>query len=117
MIIDLSIYKKEDLEIKSLKGTTFIIPGNFTTEFYINLLDKFEKIKKKNSKTNPLEYIKLAEGLALDILSLDKTKTVTIDTVKEEFSDIYALSALINSVMSYVGEIDNDPLHNAPMSR
>lgn len=29
MIIDLSVYKKEDLEIKSLKGTTYTIPGNF----------------------------------------------------------------------------------------
>ncbi len=109
MIIDLSVYKKEDLEIKSLKGTTYTIPGNFSTDFYINLLDKYQKLDaKKNS--SPAEYIKIAKDFALEILSLDKTKTITSELIEEEFNDINVLRALLTGVMNYANEISNDPL-------
>lgn len=113
-VIDLSIYRKDDLEIKSLKGNIYTIPGNFSTEFYINLYDKYQKIQSKKKKDEAKEYMQIAKDLALDILKLDKSKNVTMETIENEFDDLNVLIALISEIITYANDINNDPLQVSP---
>ena len=45
-IIDLSTLKKEDIEIVSLKGITYTIPGNFASEYMVKIYKTQEEVKK-----------------------------------------------------------------------
>lgn len=102
-VIDLSKYKKEDLEIISLEGNTYTIPGNIPSEFYCDLFESRKKIEKIKNNNFP-EYLILMKELCLKIISLDKNSEVDMSTIDEEFNDLDILEILITDVMSFLNE-------------
>jgi len=114
-IIDLSVLKKEDLTVKSLKGTEFNIPGNFSTEFYLNLYDVYTRVNKVKA-TDYKASIKLLKEIALEIIKLDTSKEVSMGTINEEFNDFGVLQMLLVETMKHANEITNDPNSKSPTS-
>lgn len=112
-IIDLSVYRKEPITIKSLTGDEYNIEGNFSTEFYLYLYDTYSKIQKlqKDDYKKALEVMK---ELVLEIIKLDRSKSPTKETIKEQFNDFNALMAMISGVMKYANEITSDPNSESP---
>ena len=115
-IIDLSVFKKEDLVIKSLTGEAYRIPGNFSTEFYINLYDAYNKVQKLTKKDFS-QAVKAMKDIALEIIKLDKSKNPTIETIEEQFDDMTVLQLLIGEMMKYADEVTNDPNSQSPTSK
>ncbi|MEA4921388.1 MAG: hypothetical protein VB078_10785 [Clostridiaceae bacterium] len=115
-IIDLSVFQKEDLVIKSLTGEEYHIPGNFSTEFYLYLYNAFTKIQKQKQE-DYTEALNLLKSVALEIIKLDKSKNVSMDTIKEQFDDFNVLQALIGQTMQYANEVVSDPTTGSPTSK
>lgn len=100
-LIDLSGYKKEDIIIKSLTGTEYTIPGNFASEFFI----KIYKTKTNVNKLKEQEFEKAFQILkewTLELISLDKTKTVSMETIENEFNDFKVLEILLTNIMQCI---------------
>ncbi|WP_312729409.1 hypothetical protein [Enterococcus sp.] len=115
-IIDLSVFKKENLTIESMTGEKYIIPGNFSTEFYIYLMgayERYQKLKKEDYKAS-MDFMR---EIALEIIKLDTTKSPTMATIDEQFNDFRAPMALVKGVMDYAVNEANDPLSESPNSK
>jgi uncharacterized protein Yka (UPF0111/DUF47 family) len=126
-IIDSSIYQKEDILIKSITGEEYIIPGNLSTEFYIEFMVFFQNVtelaseadkllKKKASKTVAKEITEiekqvdlLKKEIVLKILQQDKSKTITMETIDKQFNNKNAIDDILNGVSAHVAEINADP--------
>lgn len=115
-MIDLSVFKQDDIEIKSLNGTIYTIPGNFTTEFYLSLYNAQMKIEKINKKNEFESYLQIMKEIALEIIKLDTSKSVTMETINSEFNDIKVLEALLGIIMKQSSEISNNPNLQSPTS-
>lgn len=109
-IIDLSLLVREPLIFRDATGEEYIIPGEVDLGFVIKLSAYQEKIK--NLKTD-FEALAKVQELVVDILSMDKSKTVDINFVKERFSDIRVLKAIIENTIVFVHEIASDPNLNS----
>ena len=114
-IIDLSVLKKDDLIIKSLEGTEYKIKGNFSTEFYLELYNAYQKIQKVG-KGNFEKQLQLLKETVLSIIKMDNSKSPTIDTINSEFNDFKALEMCLSATMAYANSIVNDPNSNSPAS-
>ena len=101
--IDLSGFYKEDIEIISLTGTTYTIPGNFSSELFVNLYDTYDELKKLKNKDVKRAFQMMKEW-ALAIIALDKSKDVSMETVEREFNDFRVLEALLTNLMSMANE-------------
>lgn len=101
--IDLSTLYKEDIDIVSLTGTTYTIPGNFSSEFFVNLYDTYAELKKLKGKDVKRAFEMLKEW-TLTVISMDKTKEVTMETVDREFNDIRVLEMLLTNLLSAANE-------------
>lgn len=101
--IDLSSLKKEDVDIVSLTGTTYTIPGNFSSELFVSLYDTYAELKelKENDIKRAFEMLK---GWALAIISMDKSKDVTMETVEREFNDFRVLEMLLTNLLQMANE-------------
>jgi len=112
-IIDLSVFRKDNLTIKSLTGEEYIIPGNVPTEFYILIYDYYDKIQKSKkkdiTKQEFSDTMNLLKDVALEIIKLDQTKEVTMDTINKQFNDIHVLELLLGEVMKHVNEVTQSP--------
>ena len=96
--IDLSALKQDDVEIVSLTGTVYTIPGNFSTELFLNLYDTYDEVKKLK-ETDFREAFAIMKKWALEIISMDKTKKVTMKTIDQEFNDFKVLEMLLTQMM------------------
>lgn len=101
--IDLSGLKKEDIEIVSLTGNTYTIPGNFSSELFINLYETYDELKKLKSKDIKRAFEMMKEW-ALAIISMDKSKQVSMETVEREFNDFKVLEMLLTNLLSMANE-------------
>lgn len=101
--IDLSGLKKEDIEIVSLTGNTYTIPGNFSSELFINLYETYDELKKLKSKDIKRAFEMMKEW-ALAIISMDKSKHVSMETVEREFNDFKVLEMLLTNLLSMANE-------------
>ncbi len=101
--IDLSGLKKDDIEIVSLTGTTYTIPGNFSSELFVNLYDTYGELKDLKEKDVKRAFQMLKEW-ALAIISMDKSKEVTIETVEREFNDFKVLEMLLTNLLKMANE-------------
>lgn len=101
--IDLSGLYKEDIEIVSLTKNIYTIPGNFPSEFYVNLYDTYVELKKLKAKDIKRAFEMMKE-LALSIISMDKSKEVSMETVEQEFNDFRALEMLLSDFLSMANE-------------
>ena len=105
--IDLSSLKRDDIEIVSLTGTVYTIPGNFSTELFMRLYDTYDQVKKLKEE-DYREAFEVMKRWALDIVSLDKTKKVTMKTIETEFNDLRVLELLLTSMMQYANADSNE---------
>lgn len=101
--IDLSGLYKEDIEIVSLTGTTYIIPGNFSSELFVNLYDTYAELKKLKAKDIKRAF-EMMKRWALAIISMDKSKDVSMETVEQEFNDFRVLEMLLTNLLSMANE-------------
>lgn len=117
-IVDLSVFRKEDMKVISLTGEEYIIPGNVSTEFYIALYDAYQQIIKtqKEDEENFDLYLNLLKEIDLQILKLDTSKNCTMDTINTQFNDLNVLRALLDATMKHVNEATSDPNSSSPTS-
>lgn len=109
-IIDLGLLVRDPLIFKDMTGEEYIIPGEVDLGFVIKLSAYQEQIKKLK---NDIEALKKTQELVVDILSMDKSKNITIEIVREKFSDIRVLKAIIEHTINFVHEIASDPNSNS----
>lgn len=109
-IIDLSVLVHEPLIFKDIKGEEYKIPGEMDLDFMLKLNAYQEKIKKVK---NDEESIQLGRQMMVDILSLDKSKSITMDLIKDRFNDIRYMKIIIEETMKFINEIVKDPNLNS----
>lgn len=102
--IDLSGLYKEDIEIVSLTGNTYTIPGNFASELFVNLYDTYAELKKLKETEDIKRAFELMKEWALTIISMDKSKEVTMETVEREFNDFRVLEMLLTNLLKMANE-------------
>lgn len=112
-IIDLGVLVKEPLVFKRTDEEKYTIPGEISTQFVIRLSHYSQQIKEIKDEAEALEKM---QALCVDILNLDKTKSVTLDYLKEHFDNIQMLKVIISETMKHVQGIANDPNSNSPGS-
>jgi len=105
-IIDLGLLVQEPLIFKDTTGELYTIPGEVSTKLYIKLTKLCEDIKKITDEEEG--FTKLQE-IVTEILSLDKSKKIDIDYVKERFDDLRFLQVIVNEMMKHISEISNSP--------
>ena len=105
-IIDLGILVKEPLIFKDTKGDVYTIPGEISTQFVIKLSKYAQDIKDIKDEEKAFEKM---QEIVTDILSLDKSKSITLNFVKERFDDVRFLKVIVNEMIKHVKEIADDP--------
>lgn len=101
--IDLSGLYREDIEIVSLTGNTYTIPGNFASELFVNLYDTYGELKELKSKDIKRAF-ELMKEWALTIISMDKSKQVSMETIEREFNDFKVLEMLLTNLLKMANE-------------
>lgn len=101
--IDLSGLYKEDIEIVSLTGSTYTIPGNFSSELFVNLYETYEELKALKD-TDIKRAFEMLKEWALAIISMDKSQQVSMETVELEFNDFKVLEMLLTNLLKMANE-------------
>ena len=101
--IDLSGLYKEDIEIVSLTGNTYTIPGNFSSELFVNLYETYEELKALKD-TDIKRAFEMLKEWALAIISMDKSQQVSMETVEREFNDFKVLEMLLTNLLKMANE-------------
>ena len=101
--IDLSGLKKEDIEIVSLTGNVYTIPGNFSSELFVNLYETYGELKALK-ETDIKRAFQMLKEWALAIISMDKSKTVDMETVRREFNDFKVLEMLLTQLLAMAND-------------
>ncbi len=109
-IIDLSLLVREPLIFKDIKGEEYVIPGEIDLDFMLKLNAYQQKIKKVEKEE---DSITLGRQMMMDILSLDKSKNITMDLVKERFNDVRHMKIIIEQTMLFINDIVKDPNFNS----
>ncbi|MCI1964524.1 MAG: hypothetical protein LKJ17_00075 [Oscillospiraceae bacterium] len=100
-IIDLTAFEPEPLSIKMKSGMVYNIPASIS----VQLMTKIMNLQKKAKEVkDPTETFTVLFNMAFEILSLDKSKTVTMDTVRAEFDDLIILRKFINIFDDFMGK-------------
>lgn len=116
-IVDLSLLKKEDFTIKMPTGEEYTIDGNFTTEFYLDLYDSYQKVNDL-VKDDIHSAVKLLKEIVVKILSLDVNKEVTTETLKKHKIDNFEmLQSVLIAAMEQANEVTSDPNSKSPTSK
>ncbi|MEA4926303.1 MAG: hypothetical protein VB084_13455 [Syntrophomonadaceae bacterium] len=105
-IIDLSLLHREPLIFRDIKGDEYVIPGNLDLDFVLKLTAYRQNVEKVKSEE---ESINLGRQMMIDILSLDKSKEITMNLIKERFNDIRYMKIIIEHTMRFIDEIVKDP--------
>lgn len=116
--IDLSTLKQEDIPVISLTGVTYLIPGNFSTEYAITLLSVQEKAESAKAKNDVKALWMILKQWVYELISMniegtyidDDTgeevkvthKKVTKETIDREFNDIRLIEYLLAEIGSRV---------------
>lgn len=98
-IIDLSAICPEPIVVK-LPNDIYTIPATISVAYMTKIMKLQEQISNVTDKS---EYFSILKELAVAILSLDKSKTVTMETVETELDDttlLIALPKLFNEKMT-----------------
>lgn len=109
-IVDLSLLVREPLIFRDIKGEEYIIPGEIDLDFILKLTAYQQKIKKIKKED---ESIDLGRRMMIDILSLDKSKNITMELIKERFNDIRHMKIIIEQTILFINEIAKDPNFNS----
>ncbi|SHK42305.1 hypothetical protein [Desulforamulus aeronauticus] len=109
-IIDLSVLLREPLIFRDIKGEEYVIPGEIDLDFMLKLNAYQQKITKVEKEE---DSINLGRKMMIDILSLDKSKNITMDLIKERFNDIRHMKIILEQTMLFINEIVKDPNFNS----
>ena len=109
-IIDLSLLFREPLIFKDIKGEEYVIPGEIDLDFMLKLNAYQQKIKMVEKEE---DSIHLGRQIMIDILSLDKSKNITLELIKERFNDIPHMKIIIEQTILFINEIAKDPNFNS----
>ena len=117
-IVDLSLLKKEDIQIKAVTGEEYNIDGNFSTEFYLALYDAYETVQEASAKQDIHKATSLLKDIVLAILRLDPMKQdITLDTLREQkFDSFEVLQAVLAVAMEAANKAITDPNSQSPKS-
>lgn len=121
-IIDLAAFQPEPIEFILPNGEKYIVPATISVSYMTKLTAIQEKVK--NVKT-PIEQLEILQEMAYMILSLDKSKDITLEKVKTDLDDIRLLSALTQAFHEHINETANSviptgedsPNKNAPSDK
>ncbi len=91
-IIDLAAFQPETLDIKLKSGTVYSIPASVSVQTMTKIMNLQ---KKAQGITDPFDSFNILFNMAYEILSLDKTKEVTMDLVQNDFDDLILLRKFI----------------------
>ena len=69
----------------------------------MNLYDTYARLKKLKN-TDVKKAFQMMKEWALAIISLDKSKQVSMETVEREFNDFRVLEALLTQLMQMANE-------------
>ena len=112
---DLSLFKSETLEFVDPIDTsiTYTIP-EITTDFFIEIQIFGEEMEKVS---NIVDAVDGMHDMVFKILSLDKTKEITQEFIKERFNNMQILQAIILETSKFVGGQLQNPNSNSPISK
>lgn len=119
-ILDLSIFKPENIQIMAQTGEEYNIPGNsITTDFVLAFQSKAQDIAAAENAQDYQKAMDLLKEGVLSILKLDPTKQdITIDTLLEQqFDSIPMLMAVLNFIGKAIKNISSSPLPKSPKSK
>lgn len=117
-VIDLSLLKRDNFTIKAITGEEYIIDGNFTTEFYLTLYDAYQKVQNTLKKDDIHAATKLLKEIVLEILKLDETKEITMETLKQQkFDSFEVLQHVLSATMQQANKVTSDPNSKSPTSK
>ena len=118
--IDLSKPKREDIPIVSLAGTTYLIPGNFKTEYTLKLIDTMDKVNDAKAKNDVQKTYSILKQWVYELLCMNiegtyiddesgkevkvTHKKVTKETVEKEFNDYQVIELLLSEILAIANE-------------
>lgn len=111
-IVDLGLLVRDPLIFRDTKGEEYTIPGEVDLGFVMKLMAFQEKMPQIKSE---IESIRKGQEMVVDILSLDKSKNITLELVQEKFNDLRYIKAVIGEMMKFIHEIAQDPNSNSPV--
>ncbi|MDO5410836.1 MAG: hypothetical protein Q4F21_10345, partial [Lachnospiraceae bacterium] len=83
-----------------LNGTVYTIPGNFSTEYAIKIKDTIKQVEDAENKEDLETAYNLLKDWVFELIKMDKSKTITMDNVINEFGDYQLLEALFREIFS-----------------
>lgn len=127
-ILNTSIFRKDDFCFESLRGTKYTVSGHLSTDFYLYMMEALNTIKTIEAEENKIierfnnlpeaertiaEWNKvnklkisnqatvftLLKDFAYRLVSLDKSKEVTPETIADEFDNYELLITLFGKVI------------------
>lgn len=117
-VIELNVkrFKKKDIKIVDLNGNTYIINGNFSHEFAIEVgrfqdaANKIVENKKKNPSIDDVSSLhNLYKECCLLLLNYNiDGKQYTMDDVNRGFNDLNALAYIMNNIFFIVDKDTKD---------
>lgn len=95
--IDLSGFKKEDIEVVSLSGKSYIVPGNFSAEFTVKVYDTFKELKEAEEKEDIISSYEILKKWIYEFINIGDNK-ITMEEVTKEFGDDRLMKKLLETV-------------------
>lgn len=117
MIKDAICFERKELVVylplMNGEGTEeFILDMNFSTLFFFRLLNTYQRMLKAEKDIE--EEAELIQNIAVDILNLDKRKSISIVDVKEKYDDYNMLYVLFTICINQLNKLMNDELFSLP---
>ena len=106
-VFDASAYKKENIIIKDLNGREFVINGNFTGAYAIELsryIDKITEFEKVGASVEKMpEMFDLLKQMTLTLINMNVEGAVyDMKDVEQGFNDINVLFNLMNYIVGII---------------
>lgn len=106
-VFDASAYKKENIIIKDLNGREFVINGNFTGAYAIELsryIDKITEFEKVGASVEKMpEMFDLLKQMTLTLINMNVEGVVyDMKDVEQGFNDINVLFNLMNYIVGII---------------
>jgi len=106
-VFDASAYKKENIIIKDLNGREFVINGNFTGAYAIELsryIDKITEFEKVGASVEKMpEMFDLLKEMTLTLINMNVEGVVyDMKDVEQGFNDINVLFNLMNYIVGII---------------
>ena len=106
---DATQYKKKNITIKDMNGNEFILSGNLSGQFAMDLMQNYETIRDFDKfKDDISQYPKIWQVMKEMVLSLlnqnVEGKTYTMEVVNAGFNDIDVLQGVIDFAMRIINQ-------------